>query len=127
MLLTPAQIKWDGCVSCLHACLGTRLLPQSYQYPNLLDSTDHVGGQLKADKECPFSGVTKSGRVWRKMLESNAGSVRAIISRVNIGTISKAVLGTLLRDLVECIIYILYIYESFRAYLTILNQTELFK
>ena len=23
-----------GCVSCLRACLGARLLPQSYQYPN---------------------------------------------------------------------------------------------
>ena len=26
-----------------------------------------VGGQLRGDKECPFSGVTKSGRVWRKV------------------------------------------------------------
>ena len=25
--------------------------------------------------ECPFSGVTKSGRVWRKMPESDARSV----------------------------------------------------
>ena len=38
---------------------------QSYQYPNLSEGTDHVGGQLHGDKECPFSGVTKSGRVWR--------------------------------------------------------------
>ena len=28
------------------------------------------------DKECPFSGVTKSGRVWRKVLENNAQNVR---------------------------------------------------
>ena len=28
------------------------------------------GGQLRGDKECPFSGVTKSGRVWRKVPES---------------------------------------------------------
>ena len=27
------------------------------------------------DKECPFSGVTKSGRVWRKVPESDARSV----------------------------------------------------
>ena len=27
--------------------------------------------------ECPFSGVTKSGRVWRKVPESGAGSVPA--------------------------------------------------
>ena len=53
MSLTPAQIKSKsfestrnsfsfsfltrgGCVSCLRACLGARLLPQSYQYPNML-------------------------------------------------------------------------------------------
>ena len=83
MLLTLAQIKpklcelrWNlfffltrgGCVSRLHACLGARLLPQSYQYPNLLEGTDHVGGQLRGDKERPFSGVTKSGS-----LEEGAG------------------------------------------------------
>ena len=64
-----------GCVSCLCVCFGARLLPQSYQYPNLLEGADHVGGQLRGDKECPFSGVTKSGRVWRKVLESDARSV----------------------------------------------------
>ena len=45
---------------------------QSYQYPNLSEGTDHVSGQLRGDKECPFSGVTKSGRVWRKVPESDA-------------------------------------------------------
>ena len=54
---------------------GTRLLPQSYQYANLSEGADHVGGQLRGDKECPLSGVTKSGRVWRKVLESDARSV----------------------------------------------------
>ena len=34
-----------------------------------------VAGQLHGDKECPFSGVTKSGRVWRKVPESDARSV----------------------------------------------------
>ena len=53
-------------------CLGARLLPQSYQYPNLSEGADRVGGQLRGDKECPFSGVTKSGRVWRKVPESDA-------------------------------------------------------
>ena len=57
------------------ACLGARLLPQRYQYPNLWEGTDRVGGQLLGDKECPFSGVTKSGRVWRKVPESGARSV----------------------------------------------------
>ena len=36
---------------------------------------DRVGGQLSGYKECPFSGVTKSGRVWRKVPESDARSV----------------------------------------------------
>ena len=65
----PAQIKpvvwiemelfftWGGSASCLRACLGARLLPQSYQYPNLSEGADHIGGQLHGDKECPFSGV----------------------------------------------------------------------
>ena len=88
MLLTPAQIKpksetelfflfftRGGCASCLRACLGARLLPQSYQYPNLSKGADRAGGQLRGDKECPFSGVTKSGRVWRKVPESGARSV----------------------------------------------------
>ena len=59
----------------IRTCLGARLLPQSYQYPNLSEGADRVGGQLRGDKECPFSGVTKSGRVWRKVPESDARSV----------------------------------------------------
>ena len=54
---------------------GLRLLPQSYQDPNLSEGADRVGGQLRRDKECPFSGLTKSGRVWRKVPESDAQSV----------------------------------------------------
>ena len=77
----PAQIKpksfesrqdysftWGGCISCLRVCLGARLLPQSYQYTNLSESTDCVSEQLRGDKECPFSGVTKLGS-----LEEGAG------------------------------------------------------
>ena len=65
-----------GCVSCLRACFGARLLLQSYHYPNLSEGADRVGGQLRGDKECSsFSGVTKSGRVWRKVPESDARSV----------------------------------------------------
>ena len=44
-------------------------------YPNLSQGDDRVGGQLLGDEECPFSGVTKSGRVWRKVPESDARSV----------------------------------------------------
>ena len=43
--------------------------------PNLSEGADRVGGQLRGDKECPFSGVTNSGRVWRKVPESDARSV----------------------------------------------------
>ena len=98
MLLMPAQIKpklfesrrnssfffliQGGCVSCLCACLGTRLLPQSYQYPNLLEGTDRICGQLCRDNECPFSGITKSGRVWRKIPESNARRVRLTLTHL---------------------------------------------
>ena len=92
MLLTPAQIKpksfnrdrtlfsfsfftRGGCASCLRTCLGARLLPQSYQYLDLSEGTDRVGGQLHGDNADPFSGVTKSGSVWRKVPESDARSV----------------------------------------------------
>ena len=88
-MLTPAQIKPEsfesrgnffstrgGCVSCLRECLGARLLPQSHQSPNLSEGADRVGGQLRGDKECPFCGVTTSGRVWRKVPESDARSVQ---------------------------------------------------
>ena len=53
------------------------LLPQySYQYPNFSEGADRVGGQLRGDKECPFSGATISGRVWRKVPESDIRNVR---------------------------------------------------
>ena len=55
--------------------LALRLLLQSYQYPNLSEGADRVGGQLRGDKECPFSGVSKSGRVWRNVPESDTRSV----------------------------------------------------
>ena len=60
--------------------MGARLLPQSYQYPNLSEGTDRVGGQLHGDKECPFIGVIKSGKVWRKVPESDAQSVSPTIT-----------------------------------------------
>ena len=48
---------------------------QSYEYPKLSEGSDCVDGQLRGDEECLFSGVTKSGRVWRKVPESDARSV----------------------------------------------------
>ena len=40
-----------------------------------MEGTDRVSGQLRGDKECPFSDIPKSGRVWRKVPESDAQSV----------------------------------------------------
>ena len=57
--------------------MGARLLLQSYQYLNLSEGANRVGGQLRGDKVCPFSGVTKSGRVWRKVPKSDVRSVGA--------------------------------------------------
>ena len=64
-----------GRASSLRACLDAVLLPQSYQYPNLSEGADSVAGQLRGNKNCPFSGVTYSGRVWRKAPQSDARSV----------------------------------------------------
>ena len=61
MLLTPAKIKPKSSESRRNSfffypgwmrlmvtrCLGARLLPQSYQYPNLSEGADRVGGQLR--------------------------------------------------------------------------------
>ena len=47
----------------------------SVGYPNLSEGADRVGGQLRGDKECPFSDITSSGRVWRKVPEGGAWSV----------------------------------------------------
>ena len=59
------------------------LLPQSYWYPNLSEGAGSVGGQLRGDEECPFSGdVSSSGRVWRKVPESDARSVECPFSDV---------------------------------------------
>ena len=53
--------------------IGSRKLSANEQFfvgaqtvVSLLQTTQikQVGGQLRGDKECPFSGVTKSGRVW---------------------------------------------------------------
>ena len=47
----------------------------NYQYPNLSEGASRFGGQLRGDKACRFSGVTKSGRVWRRVPETDARSV----------------------------------------------------
>ena len=55
-----------------HVYVGARLLPQSYQYPNLSEGADHVSGQLRGDEECPFSAVNQ---IWQS-LEEGAGKRR---------------------------------------------------
>ena len=86
MLLTPAQTepksfasRWTlfflPGVDASHVYVRARVLPLSYQYPNLSEGADLTGGQVCGDKECPVSGVTKSGRVWRKAPEGDALSV----------------------------------------------------
>ena len=75
--------------------MGARPLPQSYKYPKLSEGADYISGQLRGDKECPFSGVTKSGRVWRKVPESGAHSVRSTLSTIfQFWTQTKFILDT---------------------------------
>ena len=57
-------------LGCFHSLINTRTISEG---------ADRVGGQLRADKEGTFSGVNKSGRIWRKMPESDA---RSVVSRV---------------------------------------------
>ena len=55
------------------------VLSHNYLYPNLSEGADRVAGQMRGDKECPFSGVTKYGRVWRKVPESDARRVSRLV------------------------------------------------
>ena len=50
------------------ACFYSHISTQTFRR-----GADRVGGQLRGDKECPFSGVTKSGRVWRKVPKTMLG------------------------------------------------------
>ena len=75
MLLTQAQIKLKSFELRRNSFFSFSFLPgvdaprvyvrawalgcfhtQSYQYPNLSEGADHIGGQLRGNKECPFSG-----------------------------------------------------------------------
>ena len=35
----------------------------TYEYPNLSEGAERVGGQLRGDEECLFGGVTSCGRI----------------------------------------------------------------
>ena len=54
-------------LGCFHSHISTRTFRRAL--------TASVDMHLRGDKECPFSGVTKSGRVWSKVPESDARSV----------------------------------------------------
>ena len=93
MLLTPAQIKPKSfesrrnsffflpgmdaphvyvcawALGCFHSLIGIRTFRRAL--------TASVDSCAEINWECPFSGVTKSGRVWRKVPESDARSVSA--------------------------------------------------
>ena len=58
-------------LGCFHSLISTQTFPEG---------ADRVAGQLRGDKECPFSGVTKYGRVWRKVPESDARSVTSSLT-----------------------------------------------
>ena len=73
----------------------------SHIYPNLSQGADRVGGQLRGDKECPFSGVTKSGRVWRNVPESGARSV-VVVMLVKLSTKTHSAAPQLLVTSVSC-------------------------
>ena len=93
MSLTPAQIKPKSFESRRNSFFLSLFLPGVdaphvyvrawalgcfYSHSstrNLSEGADLVGGQLRGDKECPFSDVTKPGRVWRKLPESDAASL----------------------------------------------------
>ena len=60
---------WTLC--CFHSLISTH---------NFCRALTALVDKLPGDKECPFSGVTSSGRVWRKVPESDAGSVASSVS-----------------------------------------------
>ena len=56
--------------------LGRHVASRVLLVSKLSEGADSFGGQLRGGKRsAPFSGVTKSGRVWRKVPENDAGSV----------------------------------------------------
>ena len=105
MLLTPAQIKpksfepgrnfffftRGGCVSCLRGCLGARLLPQSYQYPNLSEDANRVGGQLCGDKRVPLQ--------WRNQIWQFGGRCQKAMLGVCAETCEEEEAGPSNRDI----------------------------
>ena len=60
--------------------------------PNLSEGADCVGGQVRGDNEGPFSGVTSSGRVWRRCRKAMVGvTLRASLSGTFLQTLPDLV------------------------------------
>ena len=59
-------------LGCFYSHISTRTFRRAL--------TSSVESCTEIKIECPFSGVTKSGRVWRKVSESNARSVAPVLS-----------------------------------------------
>ena len=114
MLLTPAKTKTKSfesrrntlflpgvdashvyvhawALGCFHSLISTQTFQRA-----LTASVDRC-----AVIDCPFSGVTKSGRVWRKVSESNAGSVPShrvslVHARHGLGTAVHCIVNSML-------------------------------
>ena len=56
---------WTLC--CFHSLISTQTFRRAL--------TASMDMQLRGDKECPFTGIISSGRVWRKVPESDVRSV----------------------------------------------------
>ena len=56
------------------------LLPQSYQYPNLSESADSVGGQLRGSKSVPLQW---RNQFWQSSLEEGAESDAQSVSAIH--------------------------------------------
>ena len=61
--------------------LGRQAASTVILVPDLLEGADSVGGRLRRDKESPLSGVTKFGRVWRKVPENDAQRVSLMVAQ----------------------------------------------
>ena len=53
--------------------LGRYVASTVLQVPDLSEGAESVDGHLRGDKKRPFSGVTNSGRVWKKVPETMVG------------------------------------------------------
>ena len=75
-------------LGCFYSHISTRTFRRAL--------TASVRDSCAEIKECPFSGVTKSGRVWRKLPESDARTVTASLYRYTGG--SRQVMASRLLD-----------------------------